>query len=86
MFHFGVDLLYSTTEPQHDLPSLASPKGKWQVLSVPHEALYVLVTLHLQSSIMSSWCVKLSFVSPSLILTISFSLITIILMHNPFDP
>ena len=26
MFHFGVDLLYSTTEPQHDLPSLPSPK------------------------------------------------------------
>ena len=26
MFHFGVDLLYSTTEP--DLPSLASPKGE----------------------------------------------------------
>ena len=28
MFHFGVDLLHSTTEPQHDLPSLASPKGE----------------------------------------------------------
>ena len=28
MFYFGVDLLYSTTEPQHDLPSLASPKGE----------------------------------------------------------
>ena len=28
MFHFGIDLLYSTTEPQHDLPSLASPKGE----------------------------------------------------------
>ena len=27
MFHFGVDLLHSTTEPQHDLPSLASPSG-----------------------------------------------------------
>ena len=26
MFHFGVVLLHSTTEPQHDLPSLASPK------------------------------------------------------------
>ena len=26
MFHFGVDLLQSTTELQHDLPSLASPK------------------------------------------------------------
>ena len=28
MFHFGVDLLYSTTAPQHDLPSLGSPKAK----------------------------------------------------------
>ena len=28
MFYFGVDLLYSTTEPQHDLPSVASPKGE----------------------------------------------------------
>ena len=28
MFHFGVDLLHSTTEPEHDLPSLASPKGE----------------------------------------------------------
>ena len=28
MFHFGDDLLYSTTRPQHDLPSLASPKGE----------------------------------------------------------
>ena len=28
MFHFGVDLLHSTTEPHHDLPSLASPKGE----------------------------------------------------------
>ena len=28
MFHFGVDLLHSTTEPQHDLPSLASSKGE----------------------------------------------------------
>ena len=28
MFYFGVDLLYSTTEPQHDLPSLAPPKGE----------------------------------------------------------
>ena len=26
MYHFGVDLLYSTTESQHDLPSLASSK------------------------------------------------------------
>ena len=28
MFYFGVDLLHSNTEPQHDLPSLASPKGE----------------------------------------------------------
>ena len=68
MFHFGVDLLHSTTEPQHE-------KGRWQVLSVglvfprvPHQALYVLVTLHLQCSIKSSCCMKLSFVSPSFIL------------------
>ena len=26
MCHFGVDLLHSPTEPQHDLPSLDSPK------------------------------------------------------------
>ena len=26
MFHFGVHLLYSPTRPQHDLPSLTSPK------------------------------------------------------------
>ena len=30
MFHFGVDLLYPTTRPQHDLPSLASPKGEME--------------------------------------------------------
>ena len=46
MFHSGVDFLYSTTEPQHDLPSLASPKGEmassfsW-TSKVPHQALYV---------------------------------------------
>ena len=28
MFHFGVDLLYSFTRPQHDLPSLASAEGE----------------------------------------------------------
>ena len=28
MFHFGVDFLFSRTEPRHDLPSLASPKGE----------------------------------------------------------
>ena len=28
MIHFGADLLHSTTEAQHDLPSLASPKGE----------------------------------------------------------
>ena len=75
MFHFGVDLLYSTTESQHDLPSLASPEKEmaspfsWtSFFKVPHQALYVLVTLHLQSSIKSSCCVKLSFASPSPIL------------------
>ena len=74
MFHFGVDLLYSTIKPQHDLPSLASPKEdmgsfSWtSFFKVPHQALYVLMTLHLQSSIKSSCCVKQSFVSPSLIL------------------
>ena len=75
IFHFGVDLLCSTTEPQHDLPSLGSQKGErassfsWtSFFKVPHQALYVLVTVHLQSSIKSSCCVKLSFVSPSLIL------------------
>ena len=75
MFHFGVDLLYSTKRPQHDLPSLASPEEEmassfsWTCFSgVPHQALFVLVTLHLHSSIKSSCCVKLTFVSPSLIL------------------
>ena len=50
-------------------------KGRWQVLlvgldfsKVPHQALYVLVILHFQSSIKSSCCVKLSFVSPSFIM------------------
>ena len=40
-----------------DLSSLAPPKGRWKVLSVgpilprvPHQALYVLVNLHLESS------------------------------------
>ena len=54
MFHFGGDLLHSTIEPQHDLPSLAPPKGEITsssvglvFLRVPHQALYVLVTLHL---------------------------------------
>ena len=75
MFHFGVDLLYSTTRPQHDLPSLASPKGEmassfsWtSFFKVPHQALCVFVNLHLQSSIKSSCCVKLSFVLPRFIL------------------
>ena len=89
MFHFGVDLLHSTTEPQYDLPSLASPKGTWQVPSVglvfskvPHQALYVLVTLHLQSSTKSSSCVKLSFVSPSLIL---FGTLNSLLLQTQFS-
>ena len=78
MFYFGVDLLHSTTEPQHALPSLASPKGEmassfsWTICfsKVPHQALYVFVTLHLQSSTKSSCCVKLSFVSPSFIFVV----------------
>ena len=67
MFHFGVDLVHSTTEPQHDLLSLASPKGEmassfsWTGFSrVPHQVFYVLGTLHLQSLIKSSSCVKLN--------------------------
>ena len=75
IFHFGVDLLYSTTETQHDFPSLALPKGEmassfsWtSFFKVPHQALYVWVTVHLRSSIKSSCCVKLSFVSPHSIL------------------
>ena len=28
MFHFGVDFLHSTQDTQHDLSSLASPKGE----------------------------------------------------------
>ena len=75
MSHSDVDFLYSTTEPQHDLPGLASPKGEMASFSVglvsskvPHQALYVFVNLHLQSSIKSNCCVKLSFVSPSFIL------------------
>ena len=75
MYHFGVDLLHSTTEPQHGLPSLASPKGEmassfsWTSFfsKVPHQTIYALVNLHLQSSIRSNCCVKLSFVSPSFI-------------------
>ena len=31
MFHFGVDLLYSTTRPQHDLPSLPLAKGEMAI-------------------------------------------------------
>ena len=41
----------------------------WTIFSkVPHQALHVLVTLHLQGSIKSSCCVKLSLISPSSIL------------------
>ena len=73
MSPFGVD--FSTEDTQHDLSSLASPKGEmtssFSWTSPPraqHQALYVLVTLHLQSSIKSfqCQCVKLCFVSPSL--------------------
>ena len=92
IFHFGIDLLYSTTEPQHDLPSLASPKGEmassfcWT--SFEHQALNVLVTLHLQSSIKSSCCMKLSFVSPSLILfgTLNSLLQTLFSMFQDLPP
>ena len=56
----------------HDLPSLVHPKGRWQVLSVglvfsrvPLQDFYVWATLHLQSSIKSSWFVKLSLVPQS---------------------
>ena len=74
IFHFGVDLLHSSTEPQHDLSSLASARemvGSFSWTSFfksPHQALYVMVNLHLQSSIKSTCCVKLCFVSPSFIL------------------
>ena len=82
MFHFGVDSHSFTKEPQHDFTSLASPKGRWKVLSVgivfskvQDQALCVLVNLHLQSSIKnqhlqrsikSSCCVKLSLTSQRL--------------------
>ena len=49
---------------KHDLSNLAPPKGEIKVLSVglvfsrvPHQALYVLVNLHLESSTKSSRCV-----------------------------
>ena len=49
---------------EQDLSSIASPKGRGRVLSVglffsrvPHQALYVLLNLHLESSINSSCCV-----------------------------
>ena len=78
MFDFGDDYLCPTKGTLHDLPSLASPKGGWQVLSdgrvfsrVPCQVLYVLVTLHLQSSIKSSCHVKLSFVLPSTFLFVT---------------
>ena len=47
-----------------DLSSLVPPKGRWKVLSVgpifsrvPHQALYVLVNLHLESSTKVNCCV-----------------------------
>ena len=68
MFHFGIDLLYSTTEPQHDLPSLASPRGEmassisWTSLfKSPTSSTLCFGDSTLQSSIKSSCCVKLSF-------------------------
>ena len=70
MFHSGDDYLYPTKGTLHDHPKLASPKSRFLSVGlffsrVLHQALYVLVTLHLQSSIKSSCCAKLSFISPS---------------------
>ena len=84
MFHFGVISHSFINEPQHDSTSLASPnkKGRWKILSVgigfskvQDQALCILVSLHLQSSIKnqhlqrsikSRCCVKLSLTSQSL--------------------
>ena len=78
MFHFGDDYLCPTKAPYMTLQVLLHQKGRWQVLSVrlvfsrvPHQALYVLVTLHLQSSIKSSCCVKQNFISPSTFLFVT---------------
>ena len=75
MFHFGADLLYSTTEPQHDLPSLGSPKEEmacsfsWTSFFKSHtSSILCFGDSTLARSIKSSCCVKLSFVLPSLIL------------------
>ena len=88
MFHFGDDYLCPTKGTLHNLPSIASPNGRWQVLSVglvfsrvPHQALYVFVTLHLQGSIKSSCCVKLSFVSPSTFFFVTLLFILELLLH-----
>ena len=87
MFHFGVDFLHPTKEPQHDLPSLAPPKGEmassfsWTSLfKSPTPDLYVWVTLHLQCSIKSfhCQCVKLSFVPPS-----PFLFVTLVFILEP---
>ena len=59
MFHFGVDYLHPAKGHQHDLPSIAPPKGKMtKVFSVgldfsrvPHQELHVWVTLRFPGSI-----------------------------------
>ena len=87
MFHFGVDYLHPTKEPQHDLPSLNPPKGEmassfsWTRLFMsPTPRTYVWMTLHLQRSIKSfqCQCMKLSFVSPSL-----FFFVTLVFILEP---
>ena len=70
MSHIAVDQLHSPPPPhppspkelQHDLPSLAPPKGamassfSWTSLfKSPTRSTYVWVALHLQSSIKSFW-------------------------------
>ena len=78
MFHFGDDYLCPTKDTLHDPPSLASPK--WQMASSfswtslfksPTSGTSCLVTLHLQSSIKSSCCVKLNFISPNTFLFVT---------------
>ena len=73
IFPFGVDYLHPTKGPQHDLPSLASPKGE-MTSSFSWTSLFkcptsrTLSTLHFPGSIQSSQCqcVKLCFVPPNL--------------------
>ena len=74
MFHFGYHLLHSTTEPQHDLPSLASSKGE-MASSFSWTSLFKSPTSSLQSLIKSSCYMKLTFVSPSRFLFVTLSFI-----------